>query len=204
MTEPVCASTDTQLVADIQNGVRQAETELYERYAAKVYYLALRELRSPQDAEDVRAEAFLRVLQAIRGNQVRSAAALPGFIAGITRNVVREFFSRRQQSGNTADSSEIEIAVPSHEKLFLDDEVRRAVEKTIARLKQRERELLRMHFYEELPPEEIAERSGIARERIRLVKSRALKRFREVYLRLERATRGKNVDTNRLGKVTYR
>lgn len=194
MAEQVCAPTDTQLVADIQNGIRQAETELYERYAAKVYYLALRELRFRHDAEDVRAEAFLRVLQAIRGNQLRSATALPAFIAGITRNVVREF-SRRQQTGNTADSSEIEVAVPSHEKLFLDDEVRRAVEKTIARLKRRERELLRMHFYEELPPEEIAQRSGIARERIRLVKSRALKHFREVYVRLEHATRKKLIQT---------
>lgn len=197
MNEQVCASADMQLVADIQNGVTQAETALYERYAAKVYYLALRELRFPHDAEDARAEAFLRILQAIRGNRVRSAAALPAFIVGTTRNVVREFFSRRQQAGNAADSDEIEVAVPSHEKLFLDDEVRKAVEETIGRLKQRERELLRMHFYEELPPEEIARRSGIPRERIRLVKSRALKHFREVYVRLERATKAKNFDTNR-------
>jgi RNA polymerase sigma-70 factor (ECF subfamily) len=193
MTEQVCASADARLVADIQNGVTQAETALYERYAAKVYYLALRELRSRHDAEDARAETFLRVLQAIRCNQVRSAAALPAFIVGTTRNVVREFFSRRQRAGNTADSSEIEVAVPSHEKMFLDDEVRKAVEETIVRLKQRERDVLRMLFYEELPPEEIARRSGIARERIRLVKSRALKHFREVYIRLERATKAKKL-----------
>lgn len=197
MNEQVCASADMQLVADIQNRITQAETALYERYAAKVYYLALRELRSRHDAEDARAETFLRVLQAIRGNQLRSAAALPAFVVGTTRNVVREFFSRRQRAGNAADSAEIELAVPSHEKLFLDNEVRKAVEATIVRLKQRERDVLRMHFYEELPAEEIARRSGIARERIRLVKSRALKHFREVYVRLERATRAKKIDTNR-------
>ena len=59
-------SVDTQLVADIQNGQTQAEAALYEKYCAKVYYVALRESRSPQDAEDVRAETFLRVLQAVR------------------------------------------------------------------------------------------------------------------------------------------
>jgi DNA-directed RNA polymerase specialized sigma24 family protein len=81
MTEDqALGSVDVQAVADIQNGNAAAETALYERYCAKVYYVALRESRSPQDAEDVRAETFLRVLQAIRGNQVRSAAA-PSFSA---------------------------------------------------------------------------------------------------------------------------
>lgn len=198
MTDQACAPSDTQLVADIQNRLTQAETALYEKYAAKVYYVALRGSRSPQDAEDVRAETFLRVLQAIRGNQVRSAAALPAFILGTTRNVLRELFSQRRRAGNTtADAESADLAVPSHEKLFLDAEVQQAIVQTIERLKRRERDLLRMHFYEELPPEEIARRSGIARERVRLVKSRALKHFREFYNRLQRATAVKNFDTNR-------
>jgi RNA polymerase sigma-70 factor (ECF subfamily) len=198
MREQACASSDSELVVDIQNGLTQAEAALYEKYSAKVYYLALRQSRCPHDAEDVRAETFLRVLLAIRGNQIRSAAALPGFILGTTRNVLRELFSRRQQAGDSAaDLAIIDLAVPSHEELFLDAEVRQAIEQTILRLKPRERDLLRMHFYEELPAEEIARRSGIARERVRLVKSRALKRFREVYARLQGSTSAKFFDTNR-------
>jgi DNA-directed RNA polymerase specialized sigma24 family protein len=46
-----------------------------------------------------------------------------------------------------------------------------------------------MHFYEELPTEEIARRAAIAPERVRLVKSRALKHFREIHSRLELAAR---------------
>jgi RNA polymerase sigma-70 factor (ECF subfamily) len=198
MREQACALSDSELVVDIQNGLTQAEAALYEKYSAKVYYLALRQSRCPHDAEDVRAETFLRVLLAIRGNQIRSAAALPGFILGTTRNVLRELFSRRQQAGDSAaDLAIIDLAVPSHEELFLNAEVRQAIEQTIVRLKPRERDLLRMHFYEELPPEEIARRSGIARERVRLVKSRALKRFREVYARLQGSTSAKFFDTNR-------
>jgi RNA polymerase sigma-70 factor (ECF subfamily) len=198
MREQACALSDSELVVDIQNGLTQAEAALYEKYSAKVYYLALRQSRCPHDAEDVRAETFLRVLLAIRGNQIRSAAALPGFILGTTRNVLRELFSRRQQAGDSAaDLAIIDLAVPSHEELFLDAEVRQAIEQTILRLKPRERDLLRMHFYEELPAEEIARRSGIARERVRLVKSRALKRFREVYARLQGSTSAKFFDTNR-------
>ena len=141
---------------------------------------------SCHDAEDVRAESFLRVLLAIRGNQVRSPAALPGFIIGVTRNVLRELYARRNQTDAAADPSAMEAAAPSHEKLFLDQEAQRSVEKVIERLKPRERAVLRMHYYEELPTKEIAERAAIAPERVRLVKSRALKHFREMYGRLKR------------------
>ena len=189
------ASTDTQIVADIQNGLTQAEAELYRKYHAKVYYVALRESRSPHDAEDVCAETFLRVLQMIRNKELRSAVALPAFILGITRNVLYELFARRRQAGKTTDPEEADLSLPSHEKLFLDSEVQQAVKQTIGRLKPREQDMLRMHFYEELPAEEIARRFGIARERVRLVKSRALQHFREVYKRLDAATGAKKLDT---------
>lgn len=190
-------SIDIQLVANIQNGHSEAEAVLYERYAARVYYLALREARSPYDAEDVRAETFLRVLQAIRKNNLRSPAALASFILGTTRNVLHELFLRRRQAEKCMEPDSVQLTTPSHEKHFLDSEVQRAIERTIVRLKPRERDLLRMHFYEELPPHEIARRSGIAPERVRLVKSRALKRFREFYSRTNRATEKKELDTQR-------
>ena len=192
----VSALADPDLVANIQSGQTEAEAALYEKYSARIYYLALRESRSPQDAEDVRAETFLRVLQAIRANHLRSAASLASFILGTTRNVVHELF-RRRQAEKAAQPEAAEPALPSHEELFLDSDVQRAIERTIARLKPRERDLLRMHFYDELPRAEIARRSGIPEERVRLVKSRALKRFRELYQRLNKASGPKRIDTRR-------
>lgn len=185
----VFAPTDVELVANIQSGQTTSETALYERYSAKVYYIALRESKSPHDAEDVRAETFLRVLQAIRGNQVRSAAALHGFILGVTRNVLRELYARRVQSGEVVAPDAADLASPSHERFFLDQEVQLAIQRTIDRLKPREKAVLRMHFYEELPTEEIARRAAIAPERVRLVKSRALRHFREIHGRLKSAAR---------------
>jgi DNA-directed RNA polymerase specialized sigma24 family protein len=53
-------SPDSDLVEEIRRGEREAEAALFEKYAARVYYLALSELRSHPDAEDVRTETFLR------------------------------------------------------------------------------------------------------------------------------------------------
>jgi len=189
------APADVQIVADIENGLTQAEAELYRKYQAKVYYLALRESGSTHDAEDVCAETFLRVLQVIRAKELRSPAALPAFIVGTTRNVLHELFSRRRQAGKTTDPEDADLSLPSHEKLFLDSEVQQAIKATIDRLKPRERDMLHMHFYEELPAEEIARRFGIARERVRLVKSRALRHFRDVYKRLDSGTGTKKLAT---------
>jgi len=191
------ASNDADLVADILRGHGDSEAALYEKYAAKVYYLALRGSKSPHDAEDVRAETFLRVFQAIRGGQLRSAASLPAFVLGVMRNVLNELFAKRRQTGEVIAPDAAGLTAPSHERLFLDREVRAAVDETISQLRPRERAVLRMHFYEQLPTDEIAQKVGIAPERVRLVKSRALKHFREIHQRLMRGETRERGDTSR-------
>jgi RNA polymerase sigma factor (sigma-70 family) len=176
--------TTSDFVSGLQQGQADSEAALYEKYSARIYYLALRQTKSPQDAEDIRAETFLRVLLAVRNKQVRSADALPSFILGVARNVIRETFARRQRLGEAVPAEEAELAIPSHEGFYLDQEVRIAIRNTIEHLKPRERSVLRMLFYEELETEEVARRVAIAPERVRLVKSRALKHFREIHRRL--------------------
>jgi RNA polymerase sigma factor (sigma-70 family) len=181
------APSEARLVTRIREGQTEAEAELYQKYADRVYYLGLRLTRSPADAEDIRAETFLRVLYAIRDNQLRSASSLSAYILGTARNVLHEF--RRSRQGEKIDPSMgSEPSIPPQESIFFDSDVRKPIEKTIARMKPRERELLRMHYYEELPRAEIARRAGIAEERVRLVKSRALKHFREIYSKISGIT----------------
>jgi RNA polymerase sigma-70 factor (ECF subfamily) len=171
-------------VEEIQRGQAAAEAALYERYAARVYYLALSELRSPADAEDVRAETFLRVLQAIRQGQLRSPQALASFILGTAHNVIREEARKARKVDRLDDQEGAQSESQQHDNPFLTLEVKGAIAQVIRRLKPREQAFLRMYYYEELEPAEIAARLGVKEERLRLVKSRALKRFREAYQRL--------------------
>ena len=175
---------DTDLVEEIRRGQTAAEAALYEKYAGRVYYLALSELRSHADAEDVRAETFLRVLQAIRGGSLRSPQALASFILGTAHNVIRESIRRGSKSDQLTDEEFERAEERAHYSPFRDAEVDHAIEQTIRRLKPREQAFLRMYYYEERPKEEIARRLGIKEERLRLIKSRALKNFRDIYRRL--------------------
>jgi RNA polymerase sigma-70 factor (ECF subfamily) len=179
--------SDADLVQGIQHGVESAGTNLFEKYSPRVYYLALRELRSHADAEDVRAETFLRVLKAIQKQEIRSPDALSSYILGTARNIILETF-RSPHRSTVPDIPDLPSAEPSP---FLDEDVKQAIEATIRRLKPREREFLRLHYYEDLPKEEIARRIGVNEERVRLVKSRSLKSFREMYQRLRRVAQTK-------------
>ncbi len=181
------ANPDVDLVARIQAGDSGAETLLFERYGARLYYLALSRTGSPQDADDLRSETLLRVLSAVRNHQLRSPGALASFLLRTLDNVALEML--RRQSHDSRIASDPRANVEQH---FLDESVKDAIQWTLARLKPRERDFLRMYYYDELSKEEIARRIGIAEERVRLVKSRALRSFRERFLRVW----NKNPDTS--------
>jgi RNA polymerase sigma factor (sigma-70 family) len=155
-------------------------SQLHEAFSSRIYFLALRELRSHPTAEDVCHETLMRVMEAVRSGKVASPDSLPGFVAGTARNVIHEF---RRTQARAGPLGERDYAAPEKPQI-VDSSIRRAMETVFDRLKPRERDVLRLYYYEELSKEEISRRLGIDPERVRLVKSRALKTFREFYLRL--------------------
>jgi len=178
--------SNQELVTRIQRGDAEAEAALYEKFSARVYFLALSETHSKEDAEDARAETFLRVIQALRQDKLRSADSLPSFIVGITLNVIRELIRQKYRVGSLEDY-EYDIAGDgSLENNLLDAETSRALEEVARQLKPREQQFLRMYYYEELSKEEIARKLGVPEERVRLIKSRALRSFREIYKKMTR------------------
>ena len=174
---------DAELVQGIQAGNGASGAALFEKYSRRVYYLALRDLRSHADAEDVRAETFFRALKAIQAGQLRSPDMLSSFVLGTARNVVLETLRSPLRA---AQEREIPDHAAPEADPMLDEHVTSAIASAISRLKPREREFLRLHYYEDLPKEEIARRIGVDGERVRLVKSRALKSFREMYERIRK------------------
>ena len=154
------AYTDVRLVEDIRQGRSPAETALYERFAPRVYYVALRYLRSREDAEDARAETFLRVLRALREGRLRTASALTAFILETTRNVIRERVRQTARVDQLDTGAAEQSGALSVEAAFVDPYARRAIERTIDELRPRERAFLRMFYYDELSKADARRRVG--------------------------------------------
>jgi|ERR1051326_3653330 RNA polymerase sigma-70 factor (ECF subfamily) len=186
MQTGVALLSNQELVARIRQGDAEAEALLYEKFSARVYFTALSETHSKEDAEDARAETFLRVIQALRQDKLHSADSLFAFIVGITLNVIRELVRQKYRADSLEDYEDDIARDDSMESAFLDAETSRMLEKAAQQLKPREQQLLRMYYFEELPKEEIARKLGIKAERVRLIKSRALQQLREICKKMMR------------------
>ncbi len=83
----------TLLVAE---GDRQAFLELYDRYASRVYGLALKMLGDPMRAEDISQEAFIRLWK--RAETYRpEKGAFSTWILTITRRIVIDRFRKQSR-----------------------------------------------------------------------------------------------------------
>ena len=143
-----------ELVQAFLRGEEPALEEIYRRYSALVFTVALRSLGESTEAEDVTQKVFVAAWTG-RKNYQPARASLPAWLLGITRNKVVDAHQARakqrriqnQLAANTAASPEpVDVA----ERLILADE--------IARLDEIPQRVLRLAFYEDLTHAQIAER----------------------------------------------
>jgi RNA polymerase sigma-70 factor (ECF subfamily) len=174
---PPQSPADQDLIERFRAGDKTAKEILYQRYAPRIHYVALKRTRSAADAEDVRSETFRRLAAAIRHSQLREAEALPGFCYRTIDHVVSEL--DRPGFGRTGLD-------PSAQ--FFDPNVRAAINRAIGRLKARERQMLKLFYGEGLPEEEIASRTGIPADEGRRLRSQIFHIFRQHDLRLQQVS----------------
>ena len=102
-------SSDSELVAQILSGNRDAFGMLYEAYFPRVYRFALKRLRDAAEAEDVAQEVFFTVFNVLDSYQ--GQAPLIVWVFGITRNTVNRRFRRKRLPIESLDAPEaIEVA----------------------------------------------------------------------------------------------
>ena len=144
-----------ELVQAFLRGEESALEDIYRRYSALVFTVALRSLGEATEAEDVTQKVFVAAWTG-RKNYQPGRASLPAWLLGITRNKVVDAHQARAKqrriqtrlAANTDDSPLQPVDVA--ERLILAEE--------IARLDEVPRRVLRLAFYEDLTHAQIAER----------------------------------------------
>jgi RNA polymerase sigma factor (sigma-70 family) len=149
------------LVARAKSGDLEALEALYRAFETPVYNLALRVLRSPEDAEDVLQETFLEVVRSIR--QYRGEGHLWGWIRQIATSKAlmrirhdrvretEEFHEESAAVGAVAGAAgKSPGAVPAQIDL----------ERALEQLSETSRAVVWLHDVEGYTHEEIAEQMG--------------------------------------------
>jgi RNA polymerase sigma-70 factor, ECF subfamily len=104
MQETTMELIEQDLVTRLRNGEEDAVGDLASAYGSRVYQLALRYLKNPEDAEEVTQDVLLKVSQRI--DAFRGDAALSSWIYRITFNSAMS----KLRSGRAARQAAIEEA----------------------------------------------------------------------------------------------
>jgi RNA polymerase sigma factor (sigma-70 family) len=109
---------DSQLIAEIQRGNRDAFNELQLRHDEVVYHYIYRRIGNHHDAEDLKQETFLRALANIDRYQDTN---LRGWLYRIAGNLVIDYFRKRRQIPTEINETETEEEATA--KAFLETEL---------------------------------------------------------------------------------
>lgn len=143
-----------QLAEDFRAGDESALEQIYRRYSALVYTVALRSLGDSTEAEDVAQKVFVAAWNG-RAGYKPERAALPAWLMGITRYKVVDALQARTRQKNIQNQIADNYQPPREpfdiaERLIMDEEISQ-----LAEVPQR---VLRLAFYEDLTHVQIAER----------------------------------------------
>lgn len=185
------AQYDFDLVNRAVAGDQRAYAELLSRYRDSIYYMLLKMVNNPDDADDLTIEAFGKAFKNIQ--QYTPNFAFSTWLFKIATNNCIDFI-RRKRAGHvslvqvTEDSDEIHVPVQSDcldpEENMINDQKIRLMRDVVNKLKPRYRQLVEMRYFDELSYEEISEKLNIP---IGTVKAR-LFRARELLLNIIKKT----------------
>ncbi len=149
---------------------------VYDEHIWRVYGFFAYWLRSPPDAEDLTQQTFERAWKAW-DRYDESRAGVSTWLMAIARNLLVDH--RRANSGSRrrlVEDTELESvpAEPDRPRLGIDPELERA----LAELGPRERELIALRFGGDLTGPEIAELTGLSLANVQQILSRALRHMR--------------------------
>ncbi|MEZ4442784.1 MAG: sigma-70 family RNA polymerase sigma factor [Polyangiaceae bacterium] len=172
---------ESERIRRAQRGDRAALERLLEDNEARIYRFALKLCRHPEDARGVLQETMI---DAVRGiERFREDASLPTWLYTLARNrcLKRRRKSRFAPSEITPLHEEPPMAseVPTPDEQLESAELRRAVERAIARLDDEQREVLVLRDVEGASGAETAQILGISVAAMKSRLHRARKALRE-------------------------
>ncbi len=155
------------------------EAELSRRFRDRLRLFAARRLDDPAAAEDVAQETLRRVVEALREERIEDLEALPAYVFQTARHVCQHRHRSAKRERRALGRLKREAGAPGGDPLahLVDEERRRAVHRALGKLREPDRRLLRLFFYEGLDTRGVARRLKISRGATRVRKHRALKRL---------------------------
>ncbi|HEY9198587.1 MAG TPA: sigma-70 family RNA polymerase sigma factor [Gammaproteobacteria bacterium] len=154
---------------------REAEAELCRRLAPRVRLYGLRHLGEEAAAADLMQQVMILMIERLRAGALREPERLASFVFGICRMTVldlRRGHARRERLLETYGEALWPPEAPPPDV----DHVRLA--HCLERLPDRERTVLMLTFYDDMPADALARELDLSPANVRVIRHRGLERLR--------------------------
>ena len=159
------AQQDMELVEKARKGDQLAYGELLGRYRDAIYFMLLKMVNSPVDAEDLTIEAFGKAFKNI--DQYTPNYAFSTWLFKIATNNCIDFIRKKRAShvsldqtlngeDSLAPSSMIQSDAPDPELTMINQQKIKHMRNVVSKLKPRYRQLVELRYFKEYSYDEIA------------------------------------------------
>jgi RNA polymerase sigma-70 factor, ECF subfamily len=170
--------TDAKLAEQIGRGDnRTAETELFLRMAPRIRLYGLRHLRDAHAADDLVQQVLMITLEALRTGRLREWEKLASFVLGTCRMTVLDLRRNAQRKERLLEQYGTDMLVPAAAAMPLLDHEQLA--RCVQGLKERERAVVVMTFYDEQTAADAARFLGVSDANLRVIRHRAIRLLRD-------------------------
>ncbi|GIV21110.1 MAG: ECF-family RNA polymerase sigma factor [Armatimonadota bacterium] len=185
---------DNQLVERARAGDVDAFGELYQRTHRRIYQYIRQMVPTPEDAEDLMQEVYLRAWSGLQG--LHASEAFWVWLHRIARNAVLDSRKRKQLNSVSLESAftddedgetePVEVADWSGnpEQIVLSEATQEAVRQAVRSLPESHREVVTMYYLEDMEIAEVAQVLGVPKNTVlsRLARAREALRRKLGYL----------------------
>jgi RNA polymerase sigma factor (sigma-70 family) len=157
------AQHDYMLVEKALAGDQKAFADLLGRYRDAIYFMLLKMVNNPSDAEDLTIEAFGKAFKNI--NQYTPSFAFSTWLFKIATNNCIDFIRKKRaatisldQSNDDPDTSTVTLAsdTPDPEEHLINSQKVKLLREVVNKLKPRYRTLVELRYFKEYSYEEIS------------------------------------------------
>ncbi|MBI4239532.1 RNA polymerase sigma factor [Candidatus Uhrbacteria bacterium] len=169
------------LLYKVRKGDAESFGPIFDHYHEKIYRFIYLKVPTGQDAEDITAETFLKAWQYLK--EQKKISSLQAFLYQIARNLVIDFYRKRGTVIESIDEQEIVIAdrgdLTLEEKVMLKSDMVQ-IEAGLRQLKDAYREVIALHYLNELSLAETGNVIGKSHGATRVLLHRGMKALKQI------------------------
>jgi RNA polymerase sigma-70 factor (ECF subfamily) len=171
---------DQDYLLRLQEGEPQTVAHFFAYFTRRLRIKLKSRRLAPHTIEDIMQDTFMRALERVHAHELRDPTRLGAYINGICTNLIFEHFRRVAPYETLQDGFDVADAIDL-ERVVEVNEIKKRVRQVLAKMPERDREILKAIYLDERNKDEICREHGVDRGYLRVLLHRALKLFRDLY-----------------------